>query len=56
MFLSMHGQPSDVDSFEFFLAEKLGKTLTEVREMPNTEYVGWCAYFEVRAEMERARG
>lgn len=32
--------------FEFFLAQKLGRTVTELRrEMPAEEYVGWTVYY-----------
>ena len=33
-----------------FLAEKLGKTLSEIRAMPNAEFVRWGAYFTIQAQ------
>lgn len=45
----------EVDVFDYVLAEKLGKTLGEVRAMPNDEYVEWRCYHEVRAALENPR-
>lgn len=46
MMLSLHGRPSDVDGFRYFLAMKLGKTVAEMDLMPVAEYEGWQAYLE----------
>lgn len=46
MMLSMLGEPSPVDAFEFYLATKLGKTWSEIRALPFREYVYWAAYFK----------
>ena len=32
------------------LAEKLGKTLTEIRELPASEITLWVAYFKVKED------
>lgn len=36
------------------LAEKLGKTLGEVKRMPPEEYVAWDVYVRVREEEREA--
>lgn len=46
--LAMNGRESDVDTFRFYLAEKLGKTAGEIDRMSNAEYVEWAAYYEVK--------
>lgn len=40
----------DADEFEFFLAEKLGRTVDELGDMPNTEYVKWFVYYGRKAQ------
>lgn len=35
---------------EFYVAEQLGKTLDELRAMPNDEFVRWCVYFGRKAQ------
>lgn len=42
----------EADAFEFVLAKDLGKTLGEVRAMPNSEYVEWQCYHEARRAYE----
>lgn len=42
----------EVDSFDFVLAEALGKTLGEVRSLPNREYVEWRAFYRYRNAMD----
>lgn len=43
--------------FEFFLAQKLGRTVTELREMPGWEFTGWAVYYGRKAQREQvARG
>lgn len=39
----------DRDTFEFQLALDLGKTLDEIRAMPQADYVAFAAYYRVRA-------
>lgn len=42
---------SDPDAeFAFFLAEKLGKLVVEIDEMPHAEYVKWVVYFGRKAQ------
>lgn len=36
--------------FEFFLAEKLGMTLWQVRQMPCEEFMQWGVYFGKKAQ------
>jgi hypothetical protein len=38
--------------FEFFLAENLGKTVGEIREMPAAEFQQWWIYY-ARAAQKR---
>lgn len=49
MVQAMHGNGEAVDVFEYYLAERLGRTLTELGDMPNPEYLGWAAYFKAKA-------
>ena len=42
------------DQFDFILAEKLGKTLGEIHQMPNAEYVGWRAWYRYERAMDRS--
>lgn len=44
--LALNGMASEVEVFWFFLAEKLGKTVHELQQMPHAEFVGWQAYYE----------
>lgn len=39
--------------FEFYLAQKLGRTVAELREMDQAEFVGWCVYYGRRAQREQ---
>lgn len=34
----------------FFLGEKLGKTVGELMDMPNSEFVMWCMYYSKQAQ------
>ena len=46
------------DVFDYMLAEALGKTLDELMDMSNNEYVRWRAFYTYRdamAKMERAK-
>lgn len=43
----------DVDAeFEFFLAEKLRRTVAELGEMTNEEYERWRVYFGRKAQRQ----
>lgn len=48
MFLSLHGEPSSTDGFLFYLAEKLHKSVADVRGWPALEIVQWRAYYSVQ--------
>lgn len=48
MFMASVGKESEVDVFQFFLADRLGLTLRQVEAMPSAEYVGWVSYHKVR--------
>jgi hypothetical protein len=52
MFLATVGQDSDTDMFAFFLADRLGKTLAELDDMPASEYIAWSSYHKVKAQQE----
>lgn len=41
-----------VDVFAYFLADKLGKTLAELDDMPCAEYAGWKSFHKVRNQQE----
>lgn len=54
-------ESGDADEFEFFLAQKLGRTVAELGEMPHDEYVKWNVYYARKAqrqdiETKRAKG
>ena len=36
--------------FEFYLAEKLGRTVAEIRTMDHLEFVRWGVYFGRKAQ------
>lgn len=36
---------------QYAVAEKLGKTLAEIRAMPESEFTGWVAYFNAKNEL-----
>lgn len=36
--------------FEFFLAQKLSRTVAEVRQMSAHEFIGWSVYYGRRAQ------
>lgn len=52
MFLAMHGQPSEVDAFLFFLATKLHKSVEELTQLPAVEIQQWRSYWAVRHQAE----
>lgn len=41
-----------VPMFDYFLADRLGRTLAELGDMPHTEYVGWVSFHKVRQQQE----
>ena len=53
MFLASVGEESDVDMFAFFLADRLGKTLGEVQDMPYAEYLAWSSFHKVKQQQEQ---
>jgi hypothetical protein len=57
VYLMMESQPGF--EFEFYLAQKLGKTVAELRTMSQTEFLGWSVYYGRKAQREelaRAQG
>jgi hypothetical protein len=38
--------------FEFYLAQKLGKTVAELRQMSQSEFLGWSVYYGRKAQRE----
>lgn len=40
---------------QYAVAEKLGKTLDEIKSMPEAEFAGWLTFFEVKNEFEKER-
>lgn len=54
MFFASVGKPGgeDVDTFAYFLADRLGKTLTELDDMPHAEYLGWRSFHLVKNQQE----
>jgi hypothetical protein len=42
----------EIDPLPFILAEKLGKSLQEIDELPYSEIVAWRAFYRYRTEME----
>lgn len=57
MFFSSVGKPNPdggetVDAFSYFLADRLGRTLGELDDMPHAEYVGWVSYHKVRNQQD----
>lgn len=53
MFFASVGEESDVDIFSFYLADRLGKTLGELDDMPHDEYVRWSSYHKVKQQQEQ---
>lgn len=54
MFFASVGKPGGegIDVFAYFLADRLGKTLAELDDMPHAEYVGWQSFHRVRNQQE----
>lgn len=46
----------EIDAFDFVLAQDLGMSLGEVRDLPEAEVVEWRAFYLYRAEMEKLNG
>lgn len=42
-----------MDAFDFVLAEALGKSLQEIRDMPNTDYLQWQAFYVYRNAQQK---
>lgn len=38
--------------FDFYLAEKLGKTVDEIRRMPAEQWMQWSVYYGRRAQQQ----
>lgn len=55
MFFASVGKPGGegVDVFAYFLADRLGKTLGELDDMPVAEFVGWQSFHRVKAQQEQ---
>lgn len=56
-YLKMETDPSL--EFEFYLAQKLGRTVAELRQMSQMEFLGWSIYYgrlAQKAEIQRAQG
>lgn len=45
----------EMDVFPFMLAEALGKTLAELGQMSNHEYLRWRAFYTYRAAKREAK-
>jgi hypothetical protein len=41
----------DLDTFDFILAEALGKSLAEIGDLSNDEVVRWQAFYTYRTAM-----
>lgn len=48
MMRAFHDKPSTVNAFDYYLAEKLGMSPSEVRAMDHRDYVELAAYFKVK--------
>lgn len=57
MMFALHGRESEIDAFLFVLAEKLGKTVSELEaNMDHLEYTRWQAFFVAKQAMASVRG
>jgi len=45
-------ESGEADEFEFFLAEKLHRTVAELDEMDHAEYVRWVVYYGRKAQRQ----
>jgi hypothetical protein len=43
----------DISPLDYMLATRLGKSLTEIRSLPNSEIVEWGAYLRYEHEMQK---
>lgn len=61
MMLWLHGRDPDersdptINGVYYFIGHKLSKTITEVKAMPTSELVAWCAYFTAKSAVESRR-
>lgn len=53
MFFASVGEESDVDLFSFYLADRLGKTLAELEQIPHAEYMAWSSFHKVKQQQEQ---
>ena len=42
----------EVSAFDYYLADRLGRTVAELADMPHTEYLGWQSYHKVRQQAD----
>ena len=45
-------EENDDIAFEFFLGEKLGKSIAEIRELDNLEFMRWGVWFARKAQQK----
>lgn len=43
----------ELDVFTFYLADRLGKTISEIEDMPHAEYMAWGSYHKVKQQQEQ---
>lgn len=55
MMFAMNGWESTVDGFLYVLAERLHKTVAELRALPNRELVEWQSYFKAQAAIREVQ-
>ena len=41
-----------MDVFAYFLADRLGRTVQELEDMPASEYIGWASFHKVRHQQD----
>jgi hypothetical protein len=46
----------EVDALDFVIATRLGKSLGEIRQLPNAELVEWAAYLKFERAMQELHG
>lgn len=51
-FASVGRGDGSTDVFLYYLAEKLGKTVRELDDMPHAEYAAWKSYVKVKQQQE----
>jgi hypothetical protein len=57
MFYASVGQENpdggaQVPVFDYYLADRLGRTVAELETMPHTEYLGWRSFHAVRHQQD----